>query len=96
MLMKLDASWLLFAVAAVTILSYLLSLALDSVMREDGFGAMGNAGIITIAFFATIYLANGQGIRFASLTEGAFAGLGGAFATLLVMTFVKAILRRVI
>ncbi|WP_048645119.1 hypothetical protein [Nitratireductor soli] len=96
MLMKLDTSWLLFAVAAVTMLSYLLSMALDAVMREDGFGAMGNAGIITIAFFATVYMANDYGIRFTSLMEGALAGLSGAFTALLVMTFVKAILRRII
>ncbi|MCR4265530.1 hypothetical protein [Nitratireductor sp. ZSWI3] len=96
MLMKLDTSWLLFGIAAVTMLAYLLSLGLDAVMREDGFGALGNAGIITVAFFATIYLANDHGIRFASLTEAAFAGMSGSFSALLILTFAKAILKRVI
>ncbi|MBY8915910.1 hypothetical protein T8J41_09105 [Nitratireductor rhodophyticola] len=94
MLMKLDTSWLIFALVAVTMIAYILSLGLDAAMKDDGFGAVGNAVIITAAFFGTIHLANQRGIRFSSLTEGATAGLGGAFAALLVLVVVKAVLRR--
>ncbi|WP_292897452.1 MULTISPECIES: hypothetical protein [unclassified Nitratireductor] len=94
MLMKLDTSWLIFAVVAVTMIAYLLSLGLNAALKEDGFGAMGTAMIIAIAFFGTVHLANRNGIRFSSLTEGALAGLGGAFAVLLILVMAKALLRR--
>ncbi|WP_295806873.1 hypothetical protein [uncultured Nitratireductor sp.] len=94
MLMKLDTSWLIFALVAVTMIAYILSLGLNAAMRDDGFGAMGNATIITVAFFGTIYLVNQRGIRFTSLIEGATAGLGGAFAAFLVLVMAKALFRR--
>ena len=52
MLMKLDTSWLIFALVAVTMIAYILSLGLDAAMKDDGFGAVGNAVIITAAFFS--------------------------------------------
>lgn len=94
MLMKMDTSWLLFAIAAVTMLAYLLSLGLDAVLRDDGYGPFGNALIISGAFFGTIYLANRQGYRFSSLMDAAASGLGGAFVALFVLIIVRAILRR--
>lgn len=96
MLMKLDPAWLIFAVVTVSMFAYMFSLGLDAILNEDGFGPFGNAGIITAGFFGTIYLANGQGIRFSSLLEAALTGLGGAFAAMLVLTFLKALLGRAV
>ncbi|EKF40435.1 hypothetical protein [Nitratireductor indicus] len=94
MLMKLDPSWLMFTVAAVSMISYLLSLGLDAILKEQGFGPFGMSSIISISFIGTILLANEQGIRFSGPTEAALAGLAGAFVVLLTLTVIKALLTR--
>lgn len=96
MLMKLDSTWLLFAVVAVAMLSFIFSMALDAVMKEAGFGAAGSAVIITAAFFGTIYAANWYGLRFSSLLDAVLAGVGGAFVVLLVLVLVKSALLRLL
>ncbi|MBN7757727.1 hypothetical protein JF546_14145 [Nitratireductor aquimarinus] len=95
MLMKLDTSWLLFALVAVTMISYILSLGLSAALGDDGFGTLGNATIITLAFFGTIYVFNERGTRFGSLLDAALAGLGGAFGALLLLVIIKAIIKRI-
>ena len=51
MLWNLGTDWLLFTVVVVGILSFIVSMGLNAIMREDGFGATGNALIITGGFF---------------------------------------------
>lgn len=94
MLMKLDTSWLLMAVATVAMLSYMISLGLDALMKGDGFGPIGNAVLITGGFFLSIYVGNWRGVRFDSLPEATMVGVGGAFGLLLVLTLAKAMLAR--
>lgn len=94
MLMKIDASWLMMAVAVVAILSYIFSMALDALMKGEGFGPIGNAILITGGFFLTIYIGNVRGIRFDTVSDATLVGLGGAFALLLVFTLIKAALNR--
>lgn len=94
MLMKLDLSWLMMAIATVAMLSYMLSLGLDALMKGDGFGPLGNAILIGGGFFLTILLGNTYGVRFRTLPEATLIGLGGAFSAFIVLTFIKAVLNR--
>ena len=93
MLSKLDTPWLVFAVAAVAMLSYLFSTGLNALLREAGFGTVPNAIIMMFGFFGAIYAGNFVGMRF-SLIEGVFVGLAGAFVLLLALVLLKAALDR--
>ncbi len=93
MLWELDTSWLLFAIAAVAALAYMLSLGLDFLMRDQGFGPMGNAGIISGGFFGAILLANYNGIDLSEVGRAATYGLGGAFVLFLVATLARSLIR---
>lgn len=90
MLWNLDASWLLFAVITVAMVGFMLGMALDGVMGDDGFGATGNMVIITAGFFLAIFAANLHGWRLNDLTTAVGTGLGGAFVTLFAMALLKA------
>jgi hypothetical protein len=94
MLWNLDASWLMMAIATVAVLSYFFGSALDALMREDGFGAFGNAFIISSGFFLTILGANQQGYNLRELHFAVFVGLFGAFLVLATLTLAKALIAR--
>jgi hypothetical protein len=94
MLWNLGAGWLLLAIAIVGILSFIVSMALNAVMGEDGFGAVGNAIIITTGFFLTVFMANNFGYRLADVTMAVSVGLGGAFACLATLAVLKAGINR--
>ena len=94
MLWNLGADWLLIALAIVGILSFILALALNAIMGEDGFGATGNAVVITAGFFLAIFVANNLGYRLSDLKLALVIGLSGAFACLIVLAALKAGLNR--
>ncbi|WEX10110.1 hypothetical protein [Chelativorans sp. AA-79] len=93
MLTRLDPIWLVFAVAAVSMLAYLFSVALQGVLRDAGFGVVANAAVITAGFFAAIHLGNSREMRF-DLAGGALTGVAGAFVLLLAVVLLKAALKR--
>jgi len=95
MLMKLDASWLMFAVVTVLLLSYMLAMALDAILGHAGYGPVPNAVIITVGFFGAIYWMNERGVRMANLSESVMTGLVGSFALFFVLVVVKAVVNRV-
>jgi hypothetical protein len=94
MLWNLDGTWLTMAVATVVVLSYFLGAAIDALVRDDGFGATGNAVIIACGFFLAILVANYQGHALRELHVAIMVGLAGAFAGLTALTLVKALLAR--
>ena len=94
MIWNLDYSWLMMAFAIVSILSFFLGMALDGVMGDDGFGAVGNTVIITTGFFLGIFLANTYGIYLRDLKLAISAGLCGAFLTLATLAISKSVLAR--
>lgn len=94
MLWNLGSEWLLMAFVVVGIVSFILAMALNAIMGEDGFGAVGNAVIITAGFFLAIFVANNFGYRLTDLRLAAATGLGGAFACLTVLAVLKAALNR--
>ncbi|MBE0692401.1 MAG: hypothetical protein IH590_04760 [Aquamicrobium sp.] len=96
MLWNLGFGWLVMAATAVVILSFIVAMALNALMGEEGFGAAGNAAIIAIGFFAGIYVANLMGYRLADVQRAIATGLGGSFVLLGVLVALKAAMRRLI
>ncbi|WP_163265801.1 hypothetical protein [Chelativorans alearense] len=96
MLMRLDASWLIFAIVTVALLSYLFSIGLNALLRDDGFGVLGNGAIVVLGFFGAIQGANMYGIRFGSLLDAVLAGVAGAFALFLLLVLAKLALNRLL
>ena len=94
MLLNLDPGWLLLALAVVGIVAFIVSMALNAVMGEDGFGAIGNAVIITTGFFFTVFMANNLGYRISDVTMAVTVGLSGAFGCLAMLALAKAALNR--
>jgi len=94
MLENLDVTWLFMAIAVVAIFSFILGMALDSLMAGDGFGPIGNMMVVTGGFFLGIFLANLYGIRFYDLQSAVGTGLIGAFVSLGLLSFLKAQLGR--
>lgn len=96
MLWNLGTEWLVLATATVAILSFIVATALNALMGEEGFGATGNAAIITIGFFGGIYFANAFGYRIFDVRSAIATGLAGAFLFLTVLVALKAAMRRLI
>lgn len=94
MLWKLDPTWLMMAVASVTVMGFFFGSIMDAIMADDGFGPFGNMILITIGFFASIFVANVHGISMGNLTFAMGTGLSGAFLTLAALALVKAGLAR--
>jgi hypothetical protein len=90
MIWNLETGWLMMAVASVAVLSLFFGSALDAIMREDGFGSLGNMLLFTFGFFAAIIIANTYGINLRDLKMAVAYGLGGAFATVSVLAALKA------
>jgi hypothetical protein len=94
MLWNLGSGWLLLAFVVVGIFSFILAMGLNAIMGEDGFGAVGNAVIITAGFFLAISVANHLGYRLTDLTRASVTGLAGAFLCLTALAALKAALNR--
>jgi hypothetical protein len=95
MLWNLESGWLMMAVAAVTVMALFFGSALHAIMRDDGFGPVGNMVIFTAGFFAAIVLVNSWGVRLGDLTQAVATGLGGAFIGIAVLALLKAGISRI-
>jgi hypothetical protein len=94
MLMRLDLAWLMMAVALVTVICFFFGSLLDTIMREDGFGPLGNTALLVVGFFGGILLLNIGGIRVPNLGVATATGLTGSFLLLSILALVKAGLAR--
>lgn len=94
MLLEHDTIWIVLAIATVAILSYIVGVFFDGLMKDDGFGATGNMLVMTGGFYAAVLGANMRGIRFDTLGTGAAAGLTGAFVAMTLLVLAKAGLSR--
>ena len=79
----------------VSVLSVFLGSALNALMREDGFGSLGNAIIISGGFFLTLIAANHQGYVLPGMHVAVIFGLAGAFFLLMSLTFARALIKRI-
>lgn len=95
MIWNLEPGWLMMAVATVAVLSLFFGSALDAIMREDGFGPIGNMLLFTFGFFMAIIVANTYGVNLRDLKMAVAYGLGGAFLTVSVLALIKAGVGRV-
>jgi hypothetical protein len=86
--------WLFMAVSVVTILSFMVSMGLSVIIGRDGIGPTPMTVILTGGFFGSIYLLNLYGVRLPDLQEATFAGLAGAFVTLMMILLIKSLLNR--
>jgi uncharacterized membrane protein YeaQ/YmgE (transglycosylase-associated protein family) len=94
MLWNLEASWLMMAVASVIVMALFFGSALHAIMREDGFGPIGNMVLFTAGFFIAIVAANSWGINLRDLTRAVATGLSGAFVVIAVLAILKGLLAR--
>lgn len=94
MLLEHDTTWIVLAITVVAILSFIVGVFFDGLMKDDGFGATGNMLVMTGGFFAAILGANARGIHFDTLGTAVAAGLAGAFAGMTMLALVKAGLSR--
>lgn len=94
MLWNLPFLWLVMAIAAVIILSFIVSTALNVLIREEAFGVTGNTVIMVFSFFAAIYLANISGYRLADMGRAIPVGVGGALVSLGFLIVFKGTMRR--
>lgn len=94
MLWNLAFIWLAMALACVTILSFIVATMLNALIGDEAFGATGNTVIMTLGFFAAIYLANFLGYRLTDLARAIPVGVGGAFALLGFLVVFKGTMRR--
>ena len=83
------------AVATVVVLALFFGSALDAIMREDGFGPIGNMLLFTAGFFIAVIVANTYGINLCDLKLAVGWGLGGAFTLVALLALAKAGLQRV-
>ena len=94
MLWNLEIGWLVMAGTGVAILSFIIATALNALLGEEGFGATGNAAIITTGFFGAIWLANTLGHHLGEVQRAIATGLGGAFLLFAALVAFKAAMRR--
>lgn len=90
MIWNLEPGWLMMAVASVAVLALFFGTALDAIMRDDGFGPIGNMVLFTFGFFMAIIIANTYGINLRDLKMAMAYGLGGAFVTVSLLALIKA------
>ena len=95
MIWNLETGWLMMTIATVAAFAFFFGSALDAIMREDGFGPMGNMVLFTFGFFGAVLAANHYGINLRDLKLAVAWGLGGAFATVSVLAAFKAVVQRI-
>ncbi|MBX3578645.1 MAG: hypothetical protein KF723_15685 [Rhizobiaceae bacterium] len=95
MVWNLDTSWLMLAVALVSVIAFMFGSALHALIGEDGFGPFGNMLIIDAGFFGAIVAANMRGLALTDLTLAVGVGMAGSFAALAGLALLKAGLQRI-
>jgi uncharacterized membrane protein YeaQ/YmgE (transglycosylase-associated protein family) len=94
MLWNLEPSWLMMAAASVIVMALFFGSALHAIMRDDGFGPIGNMVLFTAGFFIAVVAADSWGVDLRDLTRAMAAGLGGAFVTIAVLAVLKGVFVR--
>lgn len=90
MIWKIEPIWLVMALGAVATLGFFFAIALDAILRGDGFGALPTMALFVAGFFGTIYYANTNGIPFYDLTDASGTGLAGALGLVAALVLLKA------
>lgn len=94
MLWNIEAGWFIMAFGTVAGVSYIMALMMESSIGKEGYGPFLHATFITGGFFLAILGANYQGINLADLKWALIYGGGGAFAAMLAMLLLRAVVVR--
>lgn len=94
MFFSLDTSTQLFLFTTIVIMTYFIASAMHGVMGPDGFGVLGNQGIIISGFYLGVWGARYLHFPVRDFTNAVVAGLAGAFVALFFLTVCKALLNR--
>lgn len=94
MFLPVDASTQFYLFFMVAVLAFFLASAMDGVLGGDGFGIIGNQVIIMSGFYLGWFVARLYGFPITSFVNIVIVGLIGAFAALVALSVLKAILAR--
>lgn len=94
MLSHIDITTLTVALIALMAVALVFGTVLNAIVRENGFGPVGNAVLFAAGFVGTTYLAGSYGIAPADFRLMVAWGLGGAFLLFSVLALAKAGLGR--
>ena len=94
MLWNIDIGWFVMAVGTVAGVSYIMALMMESSIGKEGYGPFLHATFITAGFFLSILGANYRGINLVDLKWALVYGGAGAFALMLAMLLLRAVVVR--
>jgi hypothetical protein len=94
MLSHIDTTTLVVALVALMAIALVFGTVLNAILRENGFGPVGNATLFAIGFVGGVYLAGSYGVGMRDFRLAAAWGLGGAFVLFSALALVKAGLAR--
>jgi hypothetical protein len=94
MLSNIDTTSLTVALIALMAVALVFGTILNAIVRENGFGPVGNAVLFAAGFVGSTYLAGSYGITLADFRLAVAWGMGGAFLLFSVLALAKAGLAR--
>ncbi|MGH6763891.1 MAG: hypothetical protein ACRECW_20150 [Phyllobacterium sp.] len=83
----------LLLLLAVSMCAFFVSMTMDSVIGERGFGVLGNMVILTAGFYIGLEGSVRLGLVLSDITMTTLAGMSGSFLALALLSFLKARLR---
>jgi hypothetical protein len=90
MLSHIDTTSLTVALVGLMAIALVFGTVLNAIVRENGFGPVGNALLFAIGFVGAAYIAGVHGVSLRDFRLVASYGLGGAFALFSVLALAKA------
>ena len=93
MLNSLDTEMLVALFMFVAVASFFIGSMMHGVLEEDGFGTIGNMGILIAGAFFGFYAVDAMFFGTSSV-QIAVAGVSGGFITLAIMVISKALLNK--
>jgi hypothetical protein len=96
MLSHIDTTTLAIALIGLMAVALVFGTVLNAIVRENGFGPVGNAVLFAIGFVGAAYVAGRYGVSARDLRMIASWGLGGAFALFSVLALIKAGMARLL
>lgn len=88
MLFGLSASVLVLMVA-VSMCAFFVSMSMDGIIGDRGFGVIGNMVILSVGFYLGHQAATSLGLPHADIILTTLAGMTGSFLALSVLSVVK-------
>ena len=94
MLFHMETHTLLVLGLAIAFCGFFAGAAMDGILEKAGFGPLGNMLILITGAFLGIYVGDMFHFPIATTIADAIAAITGAFASLMLLTFLKSLLSR--